>query len=371
MKRSYLILLAAVAALLALVSTGRSTLASKGRVRQGQVEIKSIQIKSIIAHKPARNARTITIALKPAGTIPLEFLKRAPYLSRLKFDGPGNIYLRTYAPEERKDQIEWFKLDATTLRYEKIAIPGIGADEHLGEIAVGDYGKVYAALALPTRRGAMAVIAPNGSLVSRIDTGSFIVHKLVVDRSGRLWTSGQLFEASAPDAKLADSQIRVYDQNGQLLGVPLGGLEVGDSSLSEFAADDGGVKFISHSQSALYQFVDTSVESAYQRPFHSSTDIRQENLRPTSPEDRRHVDGIAELGQLRLWWGKIETEDGTARESFVGITTARGEALTPEVKLPAEYAGLAGVDGDGNIYAYSRNGDNIGLKKARLILSDK
>jgi hypothetical protein len=366
MKRSYLIVITAVVALLALLPTARSTLASKGRIHQGQVEIKSI-----VAAKPARSPRTITIALEPAGTIPLEFLKRAPYLSKLKFDGSGNIYLRTYSPQERKNQVQWFKLDPTTLRHEKISIPGMHADEQLGEIALGDHGKVYAALALPTRRGAIAMIAPNGSLVSRIDTGSFVIHKLVVDRNGRLWASGQLFAASAPDAKLADSQIRVYDQSGQLLAAPLGGLEVGDSSLSEFAVDDAGAKFISHSQSALYQFVDTAFESAYRRPFESSSDMSQDNLRPTSPEDQREVDGIVNLGQMRLWWGRIETKDGTAGESFVGITTANGEALTPQVKLPGEYASLAGVDGDGNIYAYSRNGDNIGLKKARLILSEK
>jgi hypothetical protein len=368
MKRSYLIVISAVVVgILGLLPARKATLASKGGfIRQGQVDIRSVA-----TEKPPRGKRTIRVALEPAGTIPLEFLKRGPYVSKLRFDTFGNIYFKTYAPEERQDPVQWFKLDPRTLRYERILIPGLRGDEHIGNIALGDDGKVYVAFALPTRRGGLVVIAPDGSLFSRIDTGSFIISKLVLDRNGRLWTSGQLFEASAPDAKLADSQIRVYEQNGQLVGVPLGGLEVGDSSLSEFAVDDRGVKFISHSESALYQFAGTSIQSAYRRPFQSCTDIKQASSRSTSPAEHRQVQGIVTLGNLRLWWGNIETEDGTAGESFVGITTAKGEPLTPEVKLPAEYAAVAGVDGEGTIYAYSTSTGHSELKKARLVLSEK
>jgi hypothetical protein len=365
MKRSYLVVLAFLITMLALAHARQGLLASKKAIVSQSADARAVPARIL---PPSR--KTIKVRVEGLGTIPLDFLKGAPYLSRLKFDSAGKIYGSTYAPGDSVPT-KLFEFEPISLRSQEIKIPGLRDGETIHDFALGSDGSLCVGLSSAPHRSSIAVLAPDGSLISRIDTGNFIVLKLAVEPDGRLWAAGQLFDSVSSSASLVDSQIRVYEQSGDLASVPLKGLETVDSALSALAVDDAGVKFTSHSRSASYHFADSSFQAAYEFPFQSWTDIKQETSRRISPDERRQVAGVVSLGETRMWWGSIEQEDGTSNEAFIGITTAKGEALTPEIKLSSEYPVLAGVDAQGNLYVFAANGGHFELHKARVVLDQR
>jgi hypothetical protein len=48
-----------------------------------------------------------------------------------------------------------------------------------------------------------------------------------------------------------------------------------------------------------------------------------------------------------------------------------GVALTPEIELPEQYRSLAGIDPQGNLYAYSKAGEQVVLEKLKLIVENQ
>jgi hypothetical protein len=154
-----------------------------------------------------------------------------------------------------------------------------------------------------------------------------------------------------------------------MIGVQLGGLDIGDSELSLLMNHNNTVKFISYKKSAVFDFSDTRLIAGYAYPFQNSTDIRQSRPKVRSPAQRRLMTSIGRLGDNKVWGGYVESGQDTYPQSFIGITDSWEEALTPEIILPAEYGALAGVDIHGHLYAYAFVKEQIVLKKLKIEIS--
>lgn len=372
MRGDYQASFVAVLCLFLLIPPGKGYIGQTESTRDAEVDINSVvplerTIPSATPHSPKMKIRNTFVTITPVETIPLDFLTRGEYLSTIRLDLDGNIYLKSYAPP---DQTLLFKFNPNRREHQRI-VPELEGTDTMRDFVIGEEGKVYISVSSAPRRGAIVILSPDGSLMSRIQTGSFLISKFSIDAIGRIWAAGQLFEGAREGAPLRDVQLRVYDQNGQMISVPVGGLDIGDSELSLLVMDDNTVKFISHAKSAVFDFADTKLIAGYVYPFRNVTDIRQSKVKARSPRQRRLTTSIAEVGGKKIWCGYIESGQDTYPKSFIGITNSMGEALTPEIMLPVEYGALAGVDNQGNLYAYAIIKDHIVLKKFKIEIRGK
>lgn len=332
-----------------------------------------VNINSIAAEKPAppdsvkQSASTgsLSVRLALAEEIGLDFLPAGAYLGTVKFDASGTMYLVVYQPG---GQMELIRFNPERSDHQAIVLP---ADASLIAFDVGRKGEIYVAVSYPVRRGAILTLNPDGSVRSKIDTNAFLAANIAVDAGGRIWTAGQAFVASLTDSYLYDVQIRIYDAQGNLLRVPAGGLDVNDPTMSVFTVDESEVKFIRHTHCTQYGFSETRVSSAHAYPFVVATDLARSRQEVIPGEPQRLIKGVGQVGANKVWYGNVKNTDGSYGKSLIGITNMGGVALTPEIELTERYRSLAGIDPQGNLYAYSKAGEQVVLEKLKLIVENQ
>lgn len=345
-----------------LLFAGRSRQAAP--VQRAEVDVKSLT-PEITGQTPRVTQKRDGLRLKllPAGTIFLDFLPQGAYISSLKFDQNENMYVGTVFPSER---MELVRFNAQSGAHQKIAIPGLG-EGSLAGFEVDKQGRVYASINWPDYSGAITILAADGSLLSRIPTGTFLAANLATDSDGRVWAAGQLFESSRNGNFRSDTQVRIYDTSGNLIGVPAGGLDPADSSMSTFVVDPENTKLISHVNSVAYNFSWTKIIGARAYPFQEVTDIHSGNIQ-SSAASGRIVKGVAQVNHVKVWYGNLKNKRGTYGNGFVALSTLRGEPLTPEIELPSEYQALAGVDSQGNLWVFSKISDQLVLNEFKILV---
>lgn len=305
----------------------------------------------------AADAQSNSIRFVPIDTINLDFIPDSDYISEIQFGAKGDVFFSTFSyPRETK----LIKYNLQSRQPTEIVIPSIG-DAQIGEFYI-DTEKLYVSLTWPNRAGAIVILESSGVFLSMINTGNFLPAKLIADAGGRIWAAGQLFDSSSRASTLQDVQIRVYDPTGNLIDIPVNGLDVNEPSLCAFDKDDSTVKMISHTNSAVYEFADMTLVRARAYPL-SNISGKAKDLKEKGPQ--RVIHGITRLKDLKLWLAR-SVEDGMFGQAFIGVTTLAGEPVIPEMPLPHEYQAIAGIDYQGCLYAYNKIGNRLVLNKLRI-----
>ncbi|HEX8348341.1 MAG TPA: hypothetical protein VF598_00135, partial [Hymenobacter sp.] len=110
---------------------------------------------------------------------------------------------------------------------------------------------------------------------------------------------------------------------------------------------------------------------AHAYPFVVATDLARSRQEVIPGEPQRLIKGVGQVGANKVWYGNVKNTDGSYGKSLVGITNMGGVALTPEIELPEQYRSLAGIDPQGNLYAYSKAGEQVVLEKLKLIIENQ
>ena len=335
-------------------------LASNDNTIEPKANIQSIDL--ITSHpkdtpSKAADDQSNSIRFVPVDTINLDFIPDSDYISEIQFGAKGDVFFSTFSyPRETK----LIKYNLRSRQHAEIVIPAIG-DAQIGEFYI-DREKLYVSLSWPNRAGAIVILESSGAFLSMINTGNFLPAKLIADAEGRIWAAGQLFDSPSRTSTLQDVQIRVYDPTGNLIDIPVNGLDVNEPSLCAFDKDDSTVKMISHTNPAVYEFAGLTLVRARAYPLNN---ISGQAKDLSGKDAQRVIHGITRLKDLKLWLGR-SMRDGVFGQAFIGVTTLAGEPVTPEMPLPHEYQAIAGIDDQGSLYAYNKIGDRLVLNKLRI-----
>jgi len=357
-----LTIISAVLCSIGLLAFAPSSFLNKGEVVRAEVNASSVETTGSAKSREVGSNPSLKLVLDRA--IPLNILPEETYLGKFRFTQDGSIYFSTQSLEPRRSVIS----KITEGREREILATFGGTDGDLISIDVDGDGIIYTTLQFPNRTGSIVLLASDGSLLSRIETGSFLPSEIMVDPEKRIWVVGQEFDSLG--AHLIDVQVRVYRARGKgkLLISPLGGLEIDDSGFSVFSYVDKGTQFITNSRLAIFDFGETRCIGAHPYPFQSSDEPVNQRADARLFKRDHLVKGIARVAANNIWYGAVRDSQNpnVYSKSFIGLSTISDEPLTPEIDLPSNYGSLVGVDHKGYIYMLAKEAGQIVLSKFRV-----
>jgi hypothetical protein len=236
-------------------------------------------------------------------------------------------------------------------------------------------GNIYIATAQPE---SIVIQGLDGSFISQIALENFLPVKISVDMLGNIWVGGKVVLSQIP-RNLGESQIRVYDASGRLVGIPAGGFTEIDLSTGVFLHEGSDTKFMAGKKPLTYCFSNKKLTQVEDYPYAVFSEISNSlQERTDSPVPQQSVQdkptrillGVSSVNGYLAWYGMLPDKDhgGVFNQSFIGLTSPSGQALTPEIVLPREYRSPVGIDYQGNMYFLSKASGQNALRKTKLII---
>lgn len=294
-----------------------------------------------------------------------------PTVGDFRFDREGNIYFTSTDPSmtDPKDMgVSIVRFDNGKKEQKVVPMEEVIKEEQGKELAwqcydVDDSGSVYIGISHRTSAVPRHLFALNtdGAIISKFDLPNFLPYSISVDDAGRIWIAGESFSAEKASTKGArgQGQIRVYDKDGNLAGIPVGGFKPDDIASGSFVKEGSTTRFILQGENGMvYNFDGTELADVWSYP-----------LKQQSTNAPKHIFGLMFGNNYAVWYGAYLSE--VSQEPFLMLASLTGDRLTSENKLMIKSKRSfipAGANKEGDIYFLSASRGRTLLRRAKVYL---
>ena len=289
-----------------------------------------------------------------------------------RFDRGGNIYFTSTDPattDPRAMGVSILRFDKQKKEQKEVPMEGILKEEEGKELAwqcydVDNFGNVYVGISHWTSTVPRHIFVLNveGDVISKFDLPNFLPYSIAVDDSENIWIAGESFSTENANTKGArgQGQIRVYDKEGNLIAIPVGGFKPEDIASGSFVEDGPKIKFILQGETGtIYNFNGIQLADVWSYP-----------LQQQSTNTSKHLLGLIGSDNYAVWHGAYINQ--ASQEPFMMLISLAGDRLTSENKLMIKSKRSfipAGADKESNIYFLSGEQGKTLLRRAKIHLT--
>jgi len=283
----------------------------------------------------------------------------ANYLGSCRFDPDGNAYIRAMRIHNGQTQYSILRIAAQTMEVTQIAIPNLGQKWLMG-FDLDSGGLIHALFQDESGNGFVSVFNSEGGVIFRFNTEGFAPNNIFVDPQGLNWitgipSGGKLL--SFGKVLSGETQLRIYDSSGALMGVPLGGLKGGEE-LGALHFDSEKAFFVSNNNAVIYSFAGAKFQKA------------REWIPRKGPKSDWVLLGVTKHNGRYVWYGASRASSSSKAFGlgFIGISDEEWNQVYEEAMLPAQYSQVAGIDHLGNLFSFAQTDGRTVLIKSKLNL---